>query len=243
MTTKTSVTAKEIHADFYSAEERLYVEAIGLRGSLVTKTDKAKRLEKCGFGKTQPVKDCEQREKKHKVSGTTINVIDYFRTNYPFNKFITEDEVKRLCEKYGLLLGEAGSYIGDVPDKNLKEIEGFKLKKEDWKEQDFYSIRDLIAPRISPRFENGSWFLDWGGPDFNYGLGRTTSEKEQPKFKICAPKEDFDTMGWVVRDGYKLVYDPIVLQPVSKDGIDGYLIVTAWGEEASDEIVVNEKKN
>lgn len=35
------------------------------------------------------------------------------------------------------------------------------------------------------------------------------------------------------------VPDPVVLQPVK----GGFLIVCAWGEEASDEIVVNEKMN
>jgi len=33
--------------------------------------------------------------------------------------------------------------------------------------------------------------------------------------------------------------DPVVLQPVK----GGYLIITAWGDEASDELVVNQKFN
>ena len=37
----------------------------------------------------------------------------------------------------------------------------------------------------------------------------------------------------------KHIPDPVVLQPVK----GGYLIITAWGDEASDEIVVNQKMN
>lgn len=61
----------------------------------------------------------------------------------------------------------------------------------------------------------------------------------QPPFKICAPEKDFDTRFMVKKDGYKLEYDPIVLQPVK----GGYLCVTKWGIEASDEIVTNPISN
>lgn len=56
--------------------------------------------------------------------------------------------------------------------------------------------------------------------------------------KICAPLKDMDTKGMRIL-GYKLkkeIPDPVVLQPI----VGGYLIVTAWGDEASDENVINE---
>lgn len=277
------ITAAEIHADFYGAEERLYVEAIGLsKGGLVTKTSKAERLKKIGFGKAKPIKESEEQEKRRAVSGRMINAIEYFRTYYPQNKFLTEAEVKKLCEKYSLLLGEASSYTGDMPEKNLVDIEKFKLRKEDWKEKDYYgssSVFRWFEPQTQPDFnELGVYFgrprqsgktsqyenllgeytrakdamaLQMGifqsrqgviGVD-PYSKPEPKKEYEQPALKICAPKEDFDTMGWVVKDGYRLVWDPVVLQPVSREGVDGYLIVTAWGDEASDEIVVSESAN
>lgn len=292
------ITAAEIHADFYGAEERLFVEAIGLsQGGLVTKASKAERLKKIGFGKAKPIKDCEEIEKKRSVSGHIIKAIEHFRTYYPQNKFITEPEVKRLCEKYGLLLGDASSYVGDMPEKNLADIERFKLRKGDWKEKNiswFSMFMDesgqqprtqsgllgLWRPQQQPELdEYGLYFgkprqsgrnsqyesllseymrakdamaLQMGIPRDKEGYATCVDpynkpekkkEYEQPAFKICAPKEDFDTRGWEVRDGYRLVWDPVVLQPVSKDGIDGYLIVTAWGDEASDEIVIPSAKN
>lgn len=275
------ITAKQIHEDFYGAEERLYVEAIGLsKGGLVTKASKAERLKKIGFGNAKPIKDCQAQEAKRQVSGHLIRAIEHFRTYYPHNKFITEAEVKRLCEKYHLVLGDASNYIGDMPEKNLQDIENFKLRKEDWKEKTavtfgFDSLMGMIERYRDPEFLGMYWgksrrsgsidyqaairdytqgrsslaeFLNSPTPIYQTGVDpykepETKKEYEQPAFKICAPKEDFNTIGWEVRDGYRLVYDPIVLQPVSKEGQDGYLIITAWGDEASDEIVVNEINN
>lgn len=46
--------------------------------------------------------------------------------------------------------------------------------------------------------------------------------------------------------GRFIIDDPIVLQPVSKDSLwdlDGFLIVTAWGDEAADTRVTHSKNN
>lgn len=289
-----TITAEQIHKDFYGAEERLYVEAIGLsKGSLVNSSSKADRLKKIGFGKAKPIKDDQILQEKRKISGHIVNVIEYFRTYYPHNKFITEAEVKILCEKYGLLLGDASSYTGDMPENNLVDIEKFKLRKEDWREvqttwvgsgQTFWvdglpspaTVSGLVKyfepsrrqefdeygqyfqkPRQSGRQQAQQEFMSTREilnqylreyPKYVAGIDPYQKEEpkkeyEQPAFKICAPKQDFDTRGFIVQDGHKLVYDPIVLQSVSKEGIEGYLIVTAWGDEASDENVVNQKMN
>lgn len=64
------------------------------------------------------------------------------------------------------------------------------------------------------------------------------------ELEICAPLHEMDVQGYDVKDGYKLVYDPIVLCPISHhNGIKGSLVITAWGDEASDELVVDQNKN
>jgi hypothetical protein len=59
---------------------------------------------------------------------------------------------------------------------------------------------------------------------------------------IVAPQSQFDTTNMELK-GFTLKFkpapDPIVLSPV----IGGFLIVCAWGEEASDPIVINEITN
>lgn len=58
---------------------------------------------------------------------------------------------------------------------------------------------------------------------------------------IAAPQKDFNMQGMTVKKFQitKEVPDPVVLQPIK----GGFLIVTAWGDEASDPIVMNELNN
>ena len=60
---------------------------------------------------------------------------------------------------------------------------------------------------------------------------------------IAAPKKDFNITDTQEIKKFKLfdkpVPDPVILAPV----IGGYLIVTAWGDEASDPIIQNEINN
>ncbi len=64
--------------------------------------------------------------------------------------------------------------------------------------------------------------------------------------EIAAPVKDFNMTSHEIKD-FKIskieIPDPVVLQPVIYEGIKHYLIVTAWGDEAEDELVVNQKMN
>lgn len=66
---------------------------------------------------------------------------------------------------------------------------------------------------------------------------------KKEKLQICAPIKYMDIKGLELTEGYKLekkfIPDPVVLQPVK----GGYLILTAWGDEASDPLVVNQNFN
>ena len=61
------------------------------------------------------------------------------------------------------------------------------------------------------------------------------------QYVIAAPAEEFKADLLIERDAFPrwLLDDPIVLYPA----LDGYLIVTAWGDEASDPEVINERQN
>ncbi|ULT44109.1 hypothetical protein KRR40_12535 [Niabella defluvii] len=74
---------------------------------------------------------------------------------YPNYKFITREEVNRLCEKYGLIFGRADKYTGDIPEKNLLEIEAFYVNNEDVaKPNDIENMIEAIG-RASTLFRNG----------------------------------------------------------------------------------------
>jgi hypothetical protein len=74
----------------------------------------------------------------------------------------------------------------------------------------------------------------------------TTKRLNKCSFEIAAPQTDFDMSGMVV-ENHKIINvpipDPIVLQPVFFKEKKHYLVVTAWGTEASDVSIVNERMN
>lgn len=239
---------EEIHETFYTEVDRLLAEA-GIRHSLETEKeevlDRGNRLKALGFNQAKLVSEAEQEQqrldklkKENSEKMELIEAITYFSEKYPNYKFITEESVKKISSKYGLVYGEVGLYKGNVPEKNIEEIEKFKIDEED----ELY-IKETVDIN-------------------NLGLGlnmfslATISKKDIPtetkypynisvKFykaplEIVAPVADFDMTGKEVKD-FKIqdvpVPDPIVLQPVIFNSKKYYLIVTAWGLESEDELV------
>lgn len=247
-------TIEAIHNEFDSAADRLLAEAKGIISMEIG--DKGKRLSAVGFGKTKEATIWAEREEAKKESTRLSGIIRYFSIRYPNNKFITDKEVKRICEKYSLVLGDASDYKGGVPDKNLKEIEAFSLKESDGKQYVamwFTRLNDtgrLVPCRGDAKkmyFGYRKFESNLFGPDQFINVAKPESGAdsciiyERPSYKICASASDFDMRGKTLK-GYLVkneVPDPIVLQPVN----EGYLIVTKWGLEASDELVVNQNHN
>lgn len=245
--TKDKKTVVEmIHADFDTAEERLakYSERI-VKNQHPELMIKHEKLSKLGFGGSIPAKIGAAALKNLADSTEYLENVKYFKAKYPIYRFITEDEVKRLCAKYGLVLGESNRYIGEIPDKNIEEITAFKLKEEDFYEDPFRGMFQNFALVIPGRKKDErvgvtseSKFL-WYEPGVDKNR---VEEKEKPRFKIVAPLNKFDRTNTSVKDNYLLevnIPDPIVLQPVK----GGYLIVSKWGLEGSDSAVVNHDMN
>lgn len=123
---------QQIHNEFECASDTLLKEAneIIAEGSKADVT-KLNRLEALGFKQANNVKETKQLVEKTKLSEEQVKIIQYYKKNYPFNKFITEEQVEIICKKYNLVCGGVDRYKGFVPEKNLKEIEDFKLKNKD----------------------------------------------------------------------------------------------------------------
>lgn len=134
----------QIHNEFDSAQERLLAEANKILSEIVIPQQyqhktKAERLKEIGFMNTQQVKEydqaCELREKelsRQRQVRDNAELIRYHKQVYPFQKFLTEEELDRICDKYGLVHAPVANYIKDVPEKNLREIEAAKpLVSED----------------------------------------------------------------------------------------------------------------
>ena len=117
---------QEIHHAFETAADRLLEEAKSvIDQSSNLNLEKVKRLSALGFKQANEVVKGQQVIKKVEFSQEQIDLVEKYKRQYPRNKFITEDQVIEICNKYGLVTAGASCYRGFVPEKNLQEIEAF----------------------------------------------------------------------------------------------------------------------
>jgi hypothetical protein len=238
-------TIEQIHNEFDTAGERLLCEAKELL-SKESDTNKGERLKKIGFRSSLHAVKADNINTKRQIQKEIATSVEYYAHHYPFNKYINDDEVNKICKKYGLLCGPASNYKDDMPDNNLVEIERFSLREEDMNKIKYgyfkYDDGHLVGSKEPTDLYGYTVFNGWR---FNHDIIRKdiseTHHFEKPEFKICAPQSHFDMTNMEKKGHFLSIHvpDPIVLQPVT----GGYLIVTKWGLEASDELVVNKKDN
>lgn len=225
-----AITVEEIHETFFTEVDRI-MEEVRDNNDPETKQliERSERLSKLGFASMPAVREGRIKVTEAKNNQKTLEAARYFSAKYPY-KFITEKSVKKICEKYGLIYGSVQLYIGEVPEKNLEQLENFSIADEDRA----YDCSHMIG---GPVYKTSFNDAEEKRQNYHYGISKSGLE-------ICAPLSMFDMHRNEVKN-YKLqeVPDPIVLQPVMYKDESYYLIVTAWGEEASDENVVNEKMN
>jgi len=252
----------EIHENFYTEVDRLLASA-KISNSLDTDKqdliDKRKRLVALGFSGSKEVAEADVEiarlaalEQENKKKEHVIAAINHFSFKYPNYKFITEESVKKICAKYSLVYGEASKYIGTIPDKNLKHIEDFKIDTEDeCSEAGIISFRrfsgDTIKSGVTFRSSKERLVYEQSIKDtYTFPSMYYREYFDACPLEIAAPLKDFNMTDHEVKD-FKIskieIPDPVVLKPVFFGGQKHYLIVTAWGQEASDELVVNQKMN
>lgn len=260
---------EEIHDTFYTEVDRL-LENAKISKSLDTDKqdliDKCARLKALGFTNTKEVKDAEleierlnQLKIENEANKDLTEAINYFGFKYPNYKFITEDSVKKICQKYNLVYGTIDKYIGSVPDKNLKHIEEFKIKEDDCVYYKYeWSIGMFSGDRVESfkilnfneykklKFPKEIIYHDDMPILRFHPIGHWVSDYITSKMEIVAPLKDFNMKDHEIKD-FKLskieILDPVVLHPVMFKDKKYYLIVTAWGLESQDELVVNQKFN
>lgn len=250
---------EEIHNTFDTEVDRLLADAKISRSLDTDKQhliDKRNRLKRLGFENTKEILEADKEierlnalAKENESKRNLIDAIEYFSVKYMNYKFITEESVLKICQKYNLIYGTIDRYIGTVPDKNLKHIEDFKIKKEDacYIQEESFSFRSRSIRSIVDFKEVRSHtdkYQDGYKSEYAYRYSRSSFTKHP--LEIAAPLKDFNTKGMELKD-FKLskieIPDPVVLQPVMFNKTKYYLIVTAWGDEASDELVVNQNHN
>ncbi len=256
---------EEIHETFYTEVDKLLASA-KIANSL--DTDKQDLIEKCarlkalGFTNTKEVKEAEaeiarldELKRDNEAKKTLIEAINYFSFKYPNYKFITEKSVEKICAKYNLVYGAIDRYIGTVPDKNLKHIEDFRVLEDD----ECFIYEELMwssfggERSIRKEYKTAERYKEEQKRKDNVDYYRMSMLHHSIReinmkcpLEIAAPLKDFNMEGMEVK-GHKIskieIPDPIVLKPVIFNNQKHYLIVTAWGIEAGDELVVNANHN
>ncbi len=141
------VTVEQIHAEFDSAQDRLLKEMDCILKEIQIPTEssiekKAKMLKEVGFTNEPSVKKAEQIKirtngllQKQTLTKTNAELLQHYKFTYPNEKFLTKQEMDRICKKYNLIYATIDRYIKEVPDKNL---------------QDIYKTRPLLPNDVSP---------------------------------------------------------------------------------------------
>lgn len=249
----------EIHETFFTEVDKILAWA-KIQKALPTDKDeiieKGNRLHKLGFTASSEkvemdkahieIATINRENEKRKI---LVKAIDYFSFTYPQYKFITIESIEKICEKYALVYGEVSKYKGTVPDFAVDQMEKFNVKYSDRAFQLvhrrsqysfnsttrlIYGSEELLSKLRKDHNDTHSFMGDYYGPI------------EQCPLQIAAPISLFDTRGMEVKN-YQLTpivdKDPIVFMPVFFMNMIFYLIVTAWGKEANDELVVNPNRN
>lgn len=134
---------EQIHSEFDSAEDRLLSEANHIIQCLGLNVDHQKKeaqlAESLGFINIPLVRKAKKANETLEMNREQADLILYYKQNYPFQKFITEKELDRICEKYNLIHAPIANYIENVPSKNLNEIQlAPALKSNDTRENDYF---------------------------------------------------------------------------------------------------------
>lgn len=124
---------QEIHDSFDGAQDELLKQAISIIEQHKPElNDKAERLEKLGFIQSKSVVSNIESRKALISSKKDADLVNYYKTSYPFLKFLKEEQLDTICEKYNLIYAPVDRYKEDVPEKNVAEIENAQpLNKTD----------------------------------------------------------------------------------------------------------------
>lgn len=267
---------EKIHNEFDTAPDRLLEEAKALiekeNNVQIDKRifDRGETLNKLGFVKVADAVTSDAEKKRiaqldaiKKAKREEAEIILYYKASYPFLKFLTIDELNRICKKYGLIYTYVSKYIGTVPDKNLKEIEN----GQDLFLRDIDPKRNIISQGkyTLTGSESISW-LNHKGIDHNFmdspvseilrwstALNAPYGLTKDGGFQIAAPAGMFDLTGMQKKDGSyefgdippappyqpRITRDPIVFKYCR----GGILVYSKWGLEASDPALINPVEN
>lgn len=263
ITKKEKEIIQEIHDSFDNAQDELLKQATYIIEQHKPKSsDKAERLEKLGFVNSETVIKNLANKEVLISSKKDADLVNYYKTSYPFLKFLKEEQLDAICKKYNLIYAPVGRYKKDVPEKNVTEIENAQsILKQDCLPKSIrimgykFNSDKTRFERFLNDYPNGLISLkklqEWH-PNistaifckYNFNITKF-QEIDKTGLFIAAPKSHFNLKGLKNKAfGFfnmtiTEVKDPIVFRYV-KGGIQ---VLSKWGLEANDEMLQNEILN
>jgi hypothetical protein len=228
-------TFKEVHEELEN--ESLFLDK---NHDINDFRDKANFLYKIGFTNSIATKIYDA------ISENASVIQDYKNKYHGIYKFILKPQLERVCEKYNLYVRDTKFFLGDIPEKNIKDMMNFQICiddlpiDEDEKDRIIMSLfgvpkRHLYFGTKAPMIciDEFSRFPRLSGLIEIASIKSLFSDKafERSNERIINTSE--------IEPKNQVDLDPIVLCRTKH----GYLIITAWGDEANDELVVNENLN
>jgi hypothetical protein len=262
---------EQIHREFDTAQDRLLNEAQTILSK--TKAEDIQvglRLERVGFKSVPLAKSHKAIQKQLVSTQDEANLIQYYAYNYPFLKFLNEPELERICKKYNLIHKPVENYIGEVPEKNLIEIENAQERRSS------DAPNNLIYCELK---KDNSFFLTSGDGDNWCGIWGAQWYRIPKRRNGIHFKDEFRASEFLIQEmGFTSQYliaevtnctqdrqglficapayefegeDKTIMRvkAIPKDPIvyryvrGGIQVLSKWGLEASDSDIVNHKMN
>jgi len=253
------ISIAEMHEDFYSKinEDIALIESYIPSKIEVTNKEKEKYnvLRNLGF-RNEDVVIHEQKlqlyytNKYEELKRSSIKTLMLsMKQKYPHYKFITIESLFSLCNKYKLVIGRPDNFLGTIPDKSVKDLSNFKVDNEDKAVEDnkgllcreFNNIYPSLASNLriaahDSLFREDSRNILMHPINVEDVLRVSNIEKDPIVFQPVEMKFKTDFM--IDSKGSYIDRNP----PYSFTQV-GFLIITAWGDEAHDSNAINEKMN
>lgn len=261
----TSDVIKKIKNEYQDVSEHLKESAEDLLRSLEEQstklTEKAKLLKEAGFINSEIVLELERINKEKREKKEELEYINKAKATFPNNKFITEDNLKKILNKYCMSIYALSSFKEYVPVEALLDIKNFKdtykikiyKKKRIDQPYDHYTARNSWEIITKIEYDQISEIQKVEYPSYTDSDGRMKShdlyrsEKELYETRVRAARkyylEESDVQLSICCygdettqkvDKAKKNSQPIVIMETnefSKYGKKGYIIITSWGDD------------
>ena len=185
-----------------------------------------------------------------------LHLAERYDKYYGQYKFILRPQLERVCEKYNLYVRAPEFFMGDIPSENIEDMKRFKILVEDipfeklFNQQNYRgNLKSWFSDKFQDVIENNS-FNTYFNEESKIALENFHKCRLAGLIKVAAIKELFNDKAFnnsnariegvnELNPKHQVDLDPIILCETKH----GYLIITAWGDEANHELVINPSNN